>query len=283
MQNARDRRRHPYLKTGGDEYEILYRSSQAFSHPSSHTETHNSFVVFEPTNGTCGTLARISWIQQSNDSRFMGILGKHCGQRVRLREKALLFLSNNTTLLAPFPLANSTLLFTTDEQEAVSFWTSLELGEGNAWAHLAEKTTNVHHLHPLKYTFSLHVFGTSLILGFKRGCWKLLLAINNLPTDNPTLLSFQILPYSFTTPSPMWTFTNCKKLIFSTKLFDYNWSLIRLLCLLITLTKFAKVWAVTSVSYGAKTVQYLDTYTLKILYAMPEITHRHQTHPLYAK
>ncbi len=158
-------------------------------------------------------------------------------------------------------LANSTLLFTTDEQRlchSEHLWIG---GEGNAWAHLAEKATNVPPSTPTEIHILTPRFDTSLILGFKRGCWKLLLSINNLPTDNSPLLSFQILPYSFTTPSPMWTFTNCKKLISVTKQFDLvHWSLIGLLCLIITLTKFAKVWAVTSVSYGAKTVQHLHTH-----------------------
>lgn len=143
---------------------------------------------------------------------------KNIVDKGRLRERKLFYSKVIIQHCLLHSLQPTPLLFTTDEQEAVSFWTCLELGEGNAWAHLAEKTTNVHHLHLLKYTFSLHVFDTSLILGFKRGCWKLLLSINNLPTDNPLLLSFQILSYSFTTPSPMWTFTNCKKKpIFSSK------------------------------------------------------------------
>lgn len=90
----------------------------------------------------------------------------------------------------------------------LSFGTSLELGEGNTWLIWQSRPPmhhwSVHHLHPLKYTFSLHVFDTSLILGFKRGCWKLLLSINNLPTNSPQLLSFQFLSYSFTTPGPRW-------------------------------------------------------------------------------
>ncbi len=60
-------------------------------HPSTHTESHNEFVVFEPSNGHMWDPSQnfsktaIEW------SRFMGVLGKHCGQRGRLRERMLCY------------------------------------------------------------------------------------------------------------------------------------------------------------------------------------------------
>lgn len=142
------------------------------SHPSTHTGTHNQFVVFEPINGPLPELQQFLLEDSNRTTVDSWVYWENILDKKKKRERERKLFSSQRIKHCLLHSLQPTLYFSSHQMSTrlYHFEHLLSWGKGKLGFIWQNRPPMYNHPQPLKYTFALHVSHTSLILGFLRGC-----------------------------------------------------------------------------------------------------------------